>query len=31
MCDDSAIFICDDKRQYYGNIYLISKGKIEKI
>lgn len=31
MCDDSAIFIRDGKRQYYGNIYLVSKGKIEKI
>lgn len=31
MCDDSAILICDDKRQYYGDIYLVSKGKIGKI
>jgi len=31
MCDDSAILICDNNRQYYGNIYLVTKGKIEKI
>ena len=29
--DDSAIVVCNDKRQYYGDIYLISKGKIEKV
>lgn len=30
MRDESAIFIYNDKRQYYGSIYLVSEGKIEK-
>ena len=31
MCDDSAIAVNNDERQYYGDIYLISKGTIKKI
>lgn len=30
MCDDSAILVLDNERRYYGDIYLVSKGKIEK-
>jgi len=31
MCDDSAILVRNDNRQFFGNIYLASKGKIEKV
>lgn len=31
ICDDSAILLCNGKRQYFGNIYLASKGNIEKV
>ena len=31
MCDNSAIMVQDGKRQYYGDIYLASKGNIQKI
>jgi len=31
MCDDSAILLCNEKLKYYGNIYLASKRKIEKV
>lgn len=31
MCDDSAIIIDGDKRQYLGDIYRIRTGKIEKL
>lgn len=30
MCDDSAILICNERRRFFGNVYLASKGKIEK-
>ena len=31
ICDNGAIVVSDDKREYYGDVYLISKGEIEKI
>lgn len=31
MCDDSAILVRNDKRQFFGSIYLVSKGKTEKL
>ena len=31
MCDDSAILVRNDNCQFFGNIYLASKGKIEKV
>ena len=31
LCDNSAIVVDDGKRQYFGDIYLVSKGAISKI
>lgn len=31
MCDESAIIIRDNKCDYYGDIYLLSDGKAEKV
>jgi len=31
MCDESAIIISGGKKQFYGDIYLVSEGMIEKI
>jgi len=30
MCDDSAIMVCGNKKQYFGDIYFVSKGQVEK-
>jgi len=31
MCDGSAIKVCDGKREYFGDIYLISKGNVKQL
>jgi peptidase E len=31
MCDDSAVVVYENQCQYFGDIYFVSKGKMEKI
>ncbi|MEG2936541.1 MAG: Type 1 glutamine amidotransferase-like domain-containing protein [Clostridium sp.] len=31
MCDESAIIIRDDKCEYYGDIYLLKDGEVERL